>query len=210
MKLEIKKGNVYGNFKVVNEVAKLRLPSGQTNRVFECVCICGNTKDIRLGHLVRNKIDSCGCKRRNGLSQHPLYKVWQAVLIRTSGKNNDAYTKKGIKVCEAWRKFESFYQWAINNGYKEGLQIDREDNNGNYKPSNCRFVTPITNVNNRDNTYFVVYKNTKQSFMLLVRAKGLLKNERAIRNRIKRGWSVEDAVDTPIRKGNYRRNESNI
>ena len=68
------------------------------------------------------------------------------------------YGGRGIKICDEWlNDKESFYQWAINNGYKEGLQIDRIDNNGNYEPSNCRWVTFKQNNNNRrDNIQYII------------------------------------------------------
>lgn len=206
MRLKIDDGAVYGNFTVVKELTPKRLPSGQTNRVFKCVCVCGGFKDVRIGHLVRDKISSCGCLKntRNGLSQHPLYKVWQAILLRASGHYDDVYRRKNINYCNEWKEFEVFYSWAISNGYKKGLQIDRINGEGNYEPSNCRFVTPIANCNNRENTYLVKYRDVEYPFMIIIRKKGLINHHRTIRRRIERGWSIDRAIDTPIRIGNYK------
>ncbi len=190
---------------VIKEVEPIRLPSGQINKAFLCKCDCGNEKIIRKLHLVRNRIKSCGCIKntRNGLSQHPLYKVWQSILLRTSGHYDDVYKKKNILVCDEWKKFESFYDWSIENGYKKSLQIDRINNNGNYEPDNCRFVTSKENCNNRENTFFVFYKKNKIAFTDLIESKNLKDYENTIRARIKRGWSIEDAFDKKIRQGNY-------
>ena len=62
------------------------------------------------------------------------------------------YGARGIKVCEEWQQFEPFLNWALGNGYEKGLELDRKDNDGNYEPSNCRWITRRQNINNRRNT----------------------------------------------------------
>lgn len=191
---------------IIKEVEPYRLPSGQTNKAFLCKCDCGNEKMVRKLHLVRNRIKSCGClnKTKNGLSTHPLYKVWQVILLRTKGHYDDVYRKNNIKICEDWKEFLVFYEWAINAGYKKGLQIDRIDSKGNYEPNNCRFVTSKENCNNRENTFFVVYNNKKIAFTELIELKKLKDKEATIRGRINRGWNCDDAINIKIKKGNYR------
>ena len=89
------------------------------------------------------------------------------------------------------------------NGYSDNLQIDRINNNGNYEPNNCRFVSAIENANNRDYTFKVNYNNKEFAFMDLIRIKDIKKqNIQTIRARIKRGWDHNKAIDTPIRKMN--------
>lgn len=194
---------------IIKEVDPLILPSGQKNKAFLCKCDCGTEKIIRKSHLVRGRTQSCGCKSKlqNGLSQHPLYKILQAIKLRTNGHYDDIYKKKGIKICNEWSNFLNFYDWAIKSGYKKGLQIDRIDSNGNYEPSNCRFVTSKQNCNNRENTFFVIYKNKKYAFTDLIEIKNLQKHQATLRGRIKRNWSIEKAFETPIRKGNYKTNK---
>lgn len=65
------------------------------------------------------------------------------------------YGARGIKVCEEWQQFEPFLHWALNNGYQKGLDLDRKDNDGNYEPSNCRWITRRQNINNRRNTIMI-------------------------------------------------------
>jgi hypothetical protein len=197
----------YGKLTILREAESYILPSGQKNKAFLCKCDCGNEKIVRKLHLVRNRISSCGCivRTKNGLTTHPLYKVWQAILLRTSGHYNDVYRKKQINVCDEWRDYETFYHWSIGNGYKKGLQIDRIDNSLGYSPLNCRYVSQFINMNNRDNTFFVIYKGEKIPFMFLLDRKGLKNHEATIRIRLKRGWSCEDAFDKKIREGNYLR-----
>lgn len=207
-KLEIKIGQKYHWLTVIGEGERLRLPSGQTNRTIKCSCICGKEKDIRLVHLKRGFIRSCGClqKTKYGQSGKKLYRVLRGMLDRCSGKveNSPQYVKKGITVCDEWKKnFKSFILWAESNGYEEGLQIDRIDNSKGYSPENCRWVTPKLNTNNRDNTLFVNYKGERIPLKLLLERLGLINHYSSIRTRMIRGWNVEKAIDTPIKKGNY-------
>lgn len=90
---------------------------------------------------------------KHGLRHHRLYKVWLAMKDRCSNKNNKSYVNygaKGVTVCDLWKRSASeFINWSINNGWKRGLQIDRINNDGDYSPGNCRFVTINENVKNR-------------------------------------------------------------
>ena len=83
---------------------------------------------------------------------HRLYPVWTSMKQRCFNEKNKTYKYyggRGITVCEEWLNPSKFIDWCINNGWKEGLQIDRINNDGNYDPLNCRFVTRRTNINNR-------------------------------------------------------------
>lgn len=90
----------------------------------------------------------------NGLGRHPLYNVWYAMLQRCNDPSNKSYTRygeRGIKVCENWHDFLTFFEWAEPR-WVRGLRIDRKNNDGNYEPDNCHFVTPFANANNRHNS----------------------------------------------------------
>ena len=95
---------------------------------------------------------------RHGFSKtHPhLFGVWETMRSRCNNPNREKYKDyggRGIKVCKEWdESAESFCKWALDNGYKDGLQIDRIDNDGDYEPNNCRWVTPKQNSRNRRNT----------------------------------------------------------
>lgn len=148
------------------------------------------------------------------MKKEGLYKTNEGILwnsMRTRTKENyfqsHLYFHKGITVCEEWKYTrEAFCEWAKKNGYKKGLQLDRIDNSKGYSPNNCRFVTSKINNNNRDNTFFVTYNNETISLKLLVLKLNREENYNTIFRRIKRGWSHKDAIETPTRTGNYKRN----
>lgn len=90
---------------------------------------------------------------KHGLSDHPLYDIWNAMKQRCYNKNCKSYTNyggRGIEICTEWYNApKEFIEWALGNRYKKGLDIDRINNDNNYKPSNCRFVTASDNLRNR-------------------------------------------------------------
>lgn len=100
---------------------------------------------------------------KGGKSDHKkLYSVWLNMrnrCYRVKGSDYHNYGGRGITVCDEWlNSFVRFRMWALINGYKEWLQIDRVDNDGNYEPSNCRFVTGAVNAQNRSDGVLDEYK----------------------------------------------------
>lgn len=95
-----------------------------------------------------------------------LFNVWQTMKARCENRNREKYKDyggRGIKVCDEWHDPANFVRWALNNGYAQGLQLDRIDNDGNYCPENCRFVTPKENSRNRRNTKVVMINGEKMT-----------------------------------------------
>lgn len=94
-----------------------------------------------------------------------LYTLWQTMIHRCEDKKRAKYNDyggRGISVCKEWHDPNVFMDWAFENGYEEGLQIDRINNDGNYEPSNCRWVTLKENTRNRRNTvYLTINGETK-------------------------------------------------
>jgi hypothetical protein len=96
-----------------------------------------------------------------------LYWVWHGMIQRIFYKNGKAYKNyggRGISVCDEWLNPINFFSWAKSNGYKEGLTIDRINNDGNYCPENCRFTTRhINNLNKRykENAGIYFHKDKK-------------------------------------------------
>jgi hypothetical protein len=169
-------------------------------------CDCGKVKDVNKFNFLHGEIQSCGCVsgEQHGHSGEKLYRIWNAMKDRCYRHNgqNLTYKKKGITVCDEWlNSYTAFRVWALSNGYKEGLQIDRERNNEGYSPSNCRWVTSMVNNNNRGNEFTILYNGQEWKIMELLREKGIDQNHRmAIKKRLQLGWEPEKAIDTPFRK----------
>lgn len=141
-----------------------------TKRVFlkkkvthwECSCDCGNKITVWATSLMSGNTKSCGCYRneqsRDRAKTHGRYGTktygsWVSMKRRCLEKSHNryhVYGGRGIKICDRWLKFENFY--ADMGKKPEGMQLDRIDNNGNYEPSNCRWVSLIDNIRNKPST----------------------------------------------------------
>lgn len=146
-------------------------------------------------------------KKTHGLSKHPIYKIWKGIVFRCTSPKFIGYKNyggRGIKVCDKWAAdFKSFYRWAIKNGWAEGLEIDRyPNNNGDYEPSNCRWVTRKINSRNRRTNHILTIGNKSLTLVEWAEISGI--NADVISHRIYMGWISEDAVFTPIRSRNIR------
>ena len=89
---------------------------------------------------------------RHGYSYHPLYHVWRGMKVRCTDVNNEKYKNyggRGISIYEKWLYPMIFIEWALENGWDKGLRLDRIDNDGDYTPENCRFVSPTISSNNQ-------------------------------------------------------------
>lgn len=197
--------NKYGMLTIIEKVPDIVLPCGQKNKAFLCRCDCGREKVIRKLHLFRGRIKSCGCLGKDvyGESNTKLYTVWNSIRTRCKPNHHEKhiYYDRGIAVCKEWLdSFQTFKSWAIENGYKHGLQIDRIDNYLGYSPENCRFVDSKTNCNNRRNTTYVQYEGKKESLRMLVDRLKIEVEFATIYGRIKRGWDPYKAIHTPARK----------
>lgn len=140
-----------------------------------CKCDCGNETIVYSNFLKSGHTKSCGCLqkevvsnifRTHNLSKTKLYKRWEDMKNRCYTKTQTMYKyygDRGIKVCDEWldkeNGFINFYNWAIQNGYQDNLTIDRIDVNGNYEPSNCRWVTMEQQANNKRNSCYITYNN---------------------------------------------------
>lgn len=129
-------------------------------------------------------------------SNTKLYRVWNSMKQRCSNPNDKfyyCYGERGIKVCNDWlNDFEKFYNWAISNGYAENLTIDRIDVNGNYEPSNCRWVDNKTQQRNRRDRVKVIFKGQERTLIEISEETGIALA--TIYERHKRGVALDADV----------------
>lgn len=187
------------------------------NAVWLCKCDCGNTKEVSRSCLVHGNTKSCGClkkevtgelSRTHGLSKHKhLRWVYESMKQRCYNSNNKSYKHyggRGVTVCDEWRdNFEAFYNWAIEKGYDEKQQgnkqtLDRINNNGNYEPNNCRLVNRFIQANNTRRNVYYTYDG--KTLTLAQWAKELNIKYITLHERVRKGWSIEKALETPVRK----------
>ena len=164
----------------------------QVQHWYKCKCECGNIVIVARKQLLSNSkhaTTSCGCSRkRHGYHKHPAYNSYKGMITRV--RRPDIYRHKNyilnnIKVCKEWDgNPKAFCEWADKNGYKKGLTLDRIDNLKDYEPSNCRWVTPLVQSNNRPAyNHNITYEGKTQSIAMWARELGIKEN--TLRSRLK-------------------------
>jgi len=155
-------GKQYGKLIILMESDPYIRPNGLKQRKVLARCDCGNIKSIRLDHIIQGCSLSCGCLQKeitkklftkHELSYHSLYKAWSEMKNRCYNQKSKWYKNyggRGIHICDEWKNdAKEFIKWALNNGWKKGLVIDRIKNDEDYSSSNCRFVTYIISAQNK-------------------------------------------------------------
>lgn len=176
-----------------------------------CRCDCGKVKTIRASELINNRTLSCGClgrehriksNRRHGGSKTKIYHIYLGMIDRCYDNVNCYHYKnyggRGISVCDEWRGengFLNFKTWALKNGYDESLSLDRIDVNGNYEPSNCRFITMKQQQNNKRGNVNLTLDGETHTIAEWAEIVGI--KYTTLKERVKRGWDAEKAIRTP-------------
>lgn len=147
---------------------------------------------------------------KHGLKNTRLYRIWNGIKSRCfipSHSKYEYYGGRGITVCPEWKDdFKAFYDWAMSNGYQDNLTIDRIDCNGNYEPSNCRWVTMKVQQNNSSHCHYVEFNGQIHSIAEWARITGIPRS--TLNNRINcYGWTVEEALTR--QKRNVKRGKKN-
>lgn len=190
-------------------------PHKPVNRTeYECRCECGTIRFIPARRLLQGGSRSCGCatvaKTRSIMTKHgdyaaPLYKVWTGMKQRCSNPHTrryDRYGGRGISVCDEWQaSYLVFKEWAIANGYSPGLEIDRKDNDGDYSPDNCRFVTRQQNMLNLGCHRVLTAFGETKCLREWSRDPRCSISDSALWDRVVSGWPHESAITMPSQKG---------
>ncbi len=199
VKLDI--GAKYGHLTVVEN---LKIRSGFSK--VRCICECGKEWKGLPIKITSGHTKSCGCRKGkhiHSMSHSCLYKVWQGIKDRCENPNNKAYRnygKRGISIYEQWYDPEKFIKWALESGYQKGLQIDRIDNNSNYSPSNCRWVTPLQNSQNKRTNKNITIKGETKTMAAWARNAGMTFT--GFRHRVMRGVTGEALLAPSKKRGN--------
>lgn len=179
------------------------------NATWRCKCDCGKEKVI-IGESIRHgKTTSCGCilaefnsnrLKTHGSKPERLYRIWCGMMTRCYNQNTKRYTDyggRGIQVCEEWKQFEVFRDWAIKSGYSEHLTIDRIDVNGNYHPTNCRWATMQEQANNTRRNHRFEYNGETHTLSEWARILNIPRG--VIKDRLRLNWPIEKALTEPIK-----------
>lgn len=215
MKFKDLTGQTFGKLTVLQRV-EYKEYKNRTVIQYIVKCECGKEFKVLGQSLTRTKKPTKGCKScsstTHGLTESKLYGVWMNIKARCYSPKADSfenYGKRGIQVCEEWRKdFKSFYDWAINSGYKEDVRgkytIERINVDGNYCPKNCTWISITEQEQNKRNSVRITYKNETKSLKEWAKTTGI--KEVTLRSRYGRGWSVERVLTEPLHRQTHQNN----
>ena len=183
---------------------------------WECECDCGNTVIVQGKNLRTGNSKSCGCynidkikernkvmKRKHGETKTKLFHVWAGIKTRCNNPNSISYRfygERGIEICDEWaRSFSAFRDWALANGYREGLYIGRIESDGDYEPGNCRWVTMKENNRNRHSNTLITYNGETHCIAEWAEIKGMRYSilQRRLSNP---HFTLEQAFEQPVKK----------
>lgn len=181
-----------------------------------CECDCGERAIVAGNHLKNGNTKSCGCLQREIVKQtgyrnikhghkrfkqpSTTYESWCSMIKRCTNpndKNYKNYGERNIKVCERWKKFENFLK-DMGEHPGSGYSLDRKNNEKGYSKENCRWATQKQQQRNRRNNHLVTYDDKTQCIAVWVEETGI--NRNTIVSRLRRGWSIEKTLTTPVRK----------
>lgn len=180
-------GERFGRLMVISKNRKTKWG----NVTWKCACDCGKTVIIPGGHLKSGHTKSCGCLAYDmhveQLETHGYttggkprtFTIWTGMKARCLNPKSVSYKNygaRGISICHEWLSFKAFHEWAIANGYSDGLQLDRIDNDGDYCPSNCRWVTRAENARNTRTTHLITLNGKTQCATDWIKELGISKS----------------------------------
>jgi hypothetical protein len=182
--------------------------------LYKCL-LCGTNKVITEKAVKSGNTRSCGCLHKQKLIDRNTthggrydkeYSIWCNVKKRCYNKNSQFYYRyggRGIVMCDKWKN--DYRQFLADMGRipKDKTSIGRIDNDGIYEPGNCRWITHVKNCNNRSTSRRIFdYKGKKYTITELQRLGGF--KQGTLQERVKNGWDIERAMDTPVKKYKYK------
>lgn len=216
-------GKCFGRLRVLSRWNNVVTRGGNSKVTWVCECGCGKRIVVRSGALINEHTQSCGCLKKDraatflrslntthGQRHTRLYRTWQGMKDRcyaTTHKSFHQYGGRGITVCKQWMRFESFYKWAMANGYSDALTIDRKNGDKDYTPSNCRWATTKEQATNKKTNRRVTCdgKNlTISEWSEITKIPSF-----TIIDRLNRGWPVHKAltIDPAIYRKSHNQKE---
>lgn len=206
-------GSVYGRLLVQSYAG--RRGSGSHKFFWKCECECGKEITVN-GHLLRTgRTQSCGCLRaeqarvanmriRTGISRHPLMRTYFGMLSRCANPNHHAwhnYGGRGIKVCDRWLGNAGFSLFVQDVGIRPTKRhsLERINVNGDYEPSNCCWATAVEQRRNTRFNVLLTFRGETRCVAEWAQAVGI--KHSCLKERLRRGWSVEKALTTSVKKG---------
>lgn len=161
-----------------------------------CKCKCGAIISVKGDALRSGHTISCGCRKIKHMESYKhttrLYNIWKCMRQRCNNPNNPSYINyggKGVKICEEWKEYKNFRDWALSNGYQDHLSIDRINVDGNYEPNNCRWADKYTQMNNTTRNRFLDYHGKKRTMAQIARSLGV--SYSTIQHRVERNQPLE-------------------
>jgi hypothetical protein len=207
-------GQCFGRLTAL-EYKGLRDPLKKDDK-WECICICGSKVLVSGAKLRSGHTKSCGClivdtfretgrnRKTHGQSYSSLYSIWRGMIKRCSRLKNSNYAwygGRGISVCGEWDVFENFFEWNKSLGelgYKQGLSLDRIDNEAGYSPDNCRWATAVTQARNKRNNLLVTINNETKCVAAWADIFNI--NRYVVYTRIRNGWEINEKLFLPSRQ----------
>jgi hypothetical protein len=198
-------GKVFGRLTVMAQCSTCKRKS------WECRCFCGKYCTVRDDCLKDGNTQSCGCLRierasaavrTHGRYDTPEYVCWVNMLQRctnTKHKHYSEYGGRGITVSPSWLFFENFYA-DMGNRPSKLHSLDRKDNDGPYCKDNCRWASQKQQMNNTRSVKYITYGGETRTISEW--AEHLYMQVETLRTRLKLGWSIQDALTTPVKSRN--------
>ena len=200
-------GQIFGKLKAI-------APTSERKRgyvVWQFKCGCGNVVHFALSRVTHGRTKSCGCEKpgnvKHGMSRTPIYRAWISMMSRCTDPKHESYRYyggRGISFHHSWNSFEQFYNDMGDLPFPEA-QIDRKENDKDYGPTNCHWVTAVVNQSNKSNNRYLSYDGESKTIAEWSRVYGIAHS--VISYRIRAGWTIDDAITLPCALGNRWRNK---